>query len=98
KIPLGPGYQVRFARAIREAAAMPTIAVGLITDPKQAEAIVASGDADLVAMARAMLWDPRWPWHAAAVLGAQIQAPMQYWRSAPREAAGAIANARLGMR
>jgi 2,4-dienoyl-CoA reductase-like NADH-dependent reductase (Old Yellow Enzyme family) len=98
KIPLGPGYQVPFAREIRRATDIATIAVGLITDPNQAEAIVAAGDADLVAMARAMLWDPRWPWHAAAALGAQIQSPRQYWRSAPREAANAIANAKLGMR
>jgi 2,4-dienoyl-CoA reductase-like NADH-dependent reductase (Old Yellow Enzyme family) len=98
KIPLGPGYQVPFARAIRRATSIPTMAVGLITDVKQAEAIVASGDADLVAMARAMLWNPRWPWHAAASLGAQIHAPTQYWRSAPREAANVIAEAKLGMR
>jgi 2,4-dienoyl-CoA reductase-like NADH-dependent reductase (Old Yellow Enzyme family) len=98
KIPLGPGYQVPLARAIRRATSIPTMAVGLITDAKQAEAIVASGDADLVAMARAMLWNPRWPWHAAATLGAQIQAPQQYWRSAPRDAANVIANAKVGMR
>jgi 2,4-dienoyl-CoA reductase-like NADH-dependent reductase (Old Yellow Enzyme family) len=98
KIPLGPGYQVPLARAIRRATSLPTMAVGLITDAKQAEAIVASGDADLVAMARAMLWNPRWPWHAAAILGAQVQAPQQYWRSAPRDAANVIANAKLGMR
>src|SRR5450755_3038944 len=98
KIPLGPGYQVPLARAIRRATSLPTMAVGLITDAKQAEAIVASGDADLVAMARAMLWDPHWPWHAAAVLGAQIQAPQPYWRSAPREAANVIANAKVGAR
>jgi len=53
---------------------------------------------DLVAMARAMLWNPRWPWHAAALLNAQVQAPQQYWRSAPRDAANVIANAKLGMR
>ena len=98
KIPLGPGYQVHFSRQIRHAVSIPTIAVGLITDARQAEAIVASGDADLVAMARAMLWDPRWPWHAAAVLGAQVPAPPQYWRSAPREAATVLANVKLGMR
>jgi 2,4-dienoyl-CoA reductase-like NADH-dependent reductase (Old Yellow Enzyme family) len=98
KIPLGPGYQVPLARAIRRATSMTTIAVGLITDAKQADAIVASGDADLVAMARAMLWDPRWPWHAAATLGAQVQAPKQYWRSPPREAANVIAQAKVGMR
>ena len=98
KIPLGPGYQVPLARAIRRATAIPTMAVGFITDAKQAEKIVAAGDADLVAMARAMLWNPRWPWHAAAILGAHIQAPTQYWRSAPREAAAVIAHAKLGMR
>jgi 2,4-dienoyl-CoA reductase-like NADH-dependent reductase (Old Yellow Enzyme family) len=98
KIPLGPGYQVPLAREIRRATSMATIAVGLITEAKQAEAIVASGDADLVAMARAMLWNPRWPWHAAAILGAQVHAPKQYWRSPPREAADVIADAKVGMR
>jgi len=98
KIPLGPGYQVPLARAIRSATSIPTMAVGFITDAKQAERIVASGDADLVAMARAMLWNPRWPWHAAAILGAHIHAPTQYWRSAPREASDVIAHAKLGMR
>jgi 2,4-dienoyl-CoA reductase-like NADH-dependent reductase (Old Yellow Enzyme family) len=98
KIPLGPGYQVPLARAIRHATSIPTMTVGLITDAKQAEAIVGSGDADLVAMARAMLWDPRWPWHAAATLGAQIHAPTQYWRAPPREAANVIAHAKVGMR
>ncbi|HQR11328.1 MAG TPA: NADH:flavin oxidoreductase/NADH oxidase [Casimicrobiaceae bacterium] len=98
KIPVGPGYQVPLARAVRAATSMPTIAVGLITDAKQADAIVNSGDADLVALARAMLWDPRWPWHAAATLGAQIEAPKPYWRSAPRDAANVIAHAKIGMR
>ena len=64
---------------------MPTMAVGLITEPQQAEAILTSGKADLIAMARGMLYDPRWPWHAAAELGAQIEVPPQYWRSQPRE-------------
>jgi 2,4-dienoyl-CoA reductase-like NADH-dependent reductase (Old Yellow Enzyme family) len=98
KIPLGPGYQVPLAREIRRATGIATMAVGLITEAKQAEAIIASGDADLVAMARAMLWDPRWPWHAAAALGAEVRAPEQYWRSPPREATGVIARARIGMR
>jgi 2,4-dienoyl-CoA reductase-like NADH-dependent reductase (Old Yellow Enzyme family) len=98
KIPLGPGYQVPLARAIRGATSIPTMAVGLITDPVQADAIVKSGDADLVAMARAMLWDPRWPWHAAQTLGAQIEAPKPYWRAAPRDAANVIAHAKVGMR
>jgi 2,4-dienoyl-CoA reductase-like NADH-dependent reductase (Old Yellow Enzyme family) len=83
KIPLAPGYQVPFAQAIKEATGLPTIAVGLITEAKQAEEIVASGKADMVALARGMLYDPRWGWHAAAELGGQVEAPPQYWRSQP---------------
>lgn len=98
KIPLGPGYQVPLARAIRDETGMPTMAVGLITDARQAEAIVSSGAADLVALARAMLWDPHWPWHAAATLGAQVEAPKPYWRAAPRDAGDVIAHAKVGMR
>ena len=65
-----PNYQVPLARAVKEAVPdMPVIAVGLITEPHQAEAIVATGDADMIAIARAALYDPRWPWHAAAALG-----------------------------
>ncbi len=84
QIPLKPGYQVPFAEAIK-ATGIPTFAVGLITEPKQAEEIIASGQADFVALARAILYDPRWPWHAAAELGAQVEAPPQYLRSQPRE-------------
>jgi 2,4-dienoyl-CoA reductase-like NADH-dependent reductase (Old Yellow Enzyme family) len=62
---------------------LPTIAVGLITEAEQAEAIIAGGDADAVSLARAMLYDPRWPWHAAATLGAHVSAPPQYLRSQP---------------
>ncbi len=98
KIPLGPGYQVPFARRIRAAVGIATIGVGLITDTKQAEAIVAAGDADLVAMARAMLYDPRWAWHAAAALGGEVHAPEQYWRCAPREAGRIFGDTKLGMR
>jgi NADPH2 dehydrogenase len=83
KIPLSPGYQVPFAQGIRDATGVTTMAVGLITEPKQAEEIVASGKADLVALARGMLYDPRWGWHAAAELGGQVEAPPQYWRSQP---------------
>jgi 2,4-dienoyl-CoA reductase-like NADH-dependent reductase (Old Yellow Enzyme family) len=83
KIPLGPGYQVPFAQAIKEATGVTSMAVGLITEAKQAEDIVASGKADMVALARAMLYDPRWGWHAAAELGGQVEAPPQYWRSQP---------------
>jgi NADPH2 dehydrogenase len=83
KIPLGPGYQVPFAQAIKEATGVNTIAVGLITETKHAEDIVASGKADMVALARGMLYDPRWGWHAAAELGGHVEAPPQYWRSQP---------------
>lgn len=88
KIALAPGYQVPLARQVKDAVTMPVIAVGLITDPDQAEAIVANGDADAVAIARAALYDPRWPWHAAAALGATIAVPPQYERSEPREHRG----------
>ncbi|WP_156293845.1 NADH:flavin oxidoreductase/NADH oxidase [Serratia oryzae] len=83
QIPLGPNYQVPFAETIKRKVGMPTIAVGLITEPEQAEAIVATGQADMVALARGILYNPRWPWHAAAKLGAKVQAPPQYWRSEP---------------
>ncbi|MGC2809605.1 MAG: oxidoreductase, partial [Bradyrhizobium sp.] len=83
KIPLSPGYQVPFAQALKQRAGVTTIAVGLITQPNQAEEIVASGKADMVALARGMLYDPRWGWHAAAELGGHVEAPPQYWRSQP---------------
>lgn len=98
RIDVGPGYQVGFAATVRAATTRPAIAVGLITEPRQAEEIVASGRADAVALARAMLYDPRWPWHAAAELGAQVVAPPQYWRSQPREHADLFASAEHGQR
>jgi len=82
-IPVGPSYQVPLARAVKQATTMPVVAVGLITDFDQAEAIVATGDADMIALARTILYDPRWPWHAAAHFGAQVKAPNQYLRSQP---------------
>jgi 2,4-dienoyl-CoA reductase-like NADH-dependent reductase (Old Yellow Enzyme family) len=85
KIPLGPGYQVQFAQAIKQGAGVNTIAVGLITEAKQAEEVVASGKADMVALARGMLYDPRWGWHAAAQLGGHVTAPPAYWRAPPHE-------------
>lgn len=97
-IKVGPGYQVSFAEQVRAAVGIPVIAVGLITEPEQAEAIVAEGRADAVALARAMLYDPRWPWHAAAKLGAKVVAPKQYWRSQPREFKDLFENASVGMR
>ena len=72
--------------------------MGLITEAEQAEAIVATGQADLVALARGMLYDPHWPWHAAAKLGARVQAPRQYWRSQPRELTGLFGDIRIGQR
>jgi 2,4-dienoyl-CoA reductase-like NADH-dependent reductase (Old Yellow Enzyme family) len=98
KIPLGPNYQVPFAEHIRRATGLTTVAVGLLTEAAQAEAIIASGQADLVALARAMLFNPRWPWHAAAQLGAQVDAPPQYWRSQPRELTGLFGDVRIGQR
>lgn len=84
-IPVGPGYQVPLARAVKQAVGIPVVAVGMITDYDHAEAIVATGDADMVALARGMLYNPRWPWHAAAHLGASVSAPPQYLRSQPRQ-------------
>jgi 2,4-dienoyl-CoA reductase-like NADH-dependent reductase (Old Yellow Enzyme family) len=83
RIPLGPNYQVPLARAVKAATTMPVVAVGLITEFEQAEAIVGTGDADLIALARAILYNPRWPWHAAAHFGATVMAPNQYLRAQP---------------
>ena len=85
QIPVGPSYQVPLARAVKKATRMPVIAVGLITEFEQAEAVVGTGDADLIALARTILYNPRWPWHAAAHFGAQVKAPDQYLRSQPRQ-------------
>jgi 2,4-dienoyl-CoA reductase-like NADH-dependent reductase (Old Yellow Enzyme family) len=84
KIPIGPGYQVEFAARIRREANIPTAAVGLITDPVQANDIIAKGEADLVFLARAMLRDPYWPLRAAAALGETASWPAQYLRAAPQ--------------
>src|SRR3954464_11366109 len=85
QIPVGPSYQVPLARAVKAAVRMPVVAVGLITEFEQAEAIIGTGDADLIALARTILYDPRWPWHAAAHFGAQVQGPPQYLRSQPHQ-------------
>jgi 2,4-dienoyl-CoA reductase-like NADH-dependent reductase (Old Yellow Enzyme family) len=82
KIELGPGYQVPFARAIRAEAGIATGAVGLITEPDQAQQIIESGAADAVLLARAMLRDPYWPLHAARTLGVDVKWPVQYERAA----------------
>ncbi|MEA3122580.1 MAG: hypothetical protein QOH33_2165 [Paraburkholderia sp.] len=97
-IKLGPGYQVPYAQRVKAEVGLPTIAVGLITEPEQAEAIIANNEADAVSLARAMLYDPRWPWHAAATLGAAVYAPKQYWRSQPREFKDLFIGASFGQR
>lgn len=84
KIPVGPGFQVPFAERIRKEAGVPTAAVGLITDPLQANGIIASGQADMVFLAREMLRDPYFPLHAAAALGEPVSWPVQYLRAAPQ--------------
>jgi 2,4-dienoyl-CoA reductase-like NADH-dependent reductase (Old Yellow Enzyme family) len=98
KIALGPGYQVPFAEAVRNETGLATIAVGMITDAHQAEAIVRDGRADMVALARGFLYDPRWAWHAAAALGGKVQAPRQYWRALPREAPPIFGDITFGQR
>lgn len=98
QIPIGPGYQVPLAATVRRNTEMPVMAVGLITEPEQAEAVIAEGHADMVALARGLLYNPRWPWHAAAKLGAQVQVPRQYWRSQPAEHKTLFGSIRIGQR
>jgi len=98
KIPLAPGYQVAFARAIRAATGLATTAVGLITDAAQAEAILNAGDADLIALARGLLYQPRWPWAAAAELGGTVAAHPAYWRCAPRGTSAIFGDTIMGGR
>jgi 2,4-dienoyl-CoA reductase-like NADH-dependent reductase (Old Yellow Enzyme family) len=98
RIQPAPGYQVPFAEAIRKETGMKTISVGLINDAQQAETIIASGQSDFVALARGMLYDPRWPWHAAAHLGATIAAPPPYWRAPPHKHSGLFQDVKFGTR
>lgn len=98
KITLGADYQVPFARQIRQASDLATTAVGLITQAQQAEIILQNGDADLIALARAFLYQPRWGWQAAAALGGQVQANPAYWRCLPREAQTAFGPVTVGGR
>jgi 2,4-dienoyl-CoA reductase-like NADH-dependent reductase (Old Yellow Enzyme family) len=79
----GPGYQVPFAERVRAESGINTIAVGMITQPRQAEAIIANGQADMVALARGLLFNPRWPWHAALELGVELEYHDRYKRCAP---------------
>lgn len=80
KVPTGEGHQVEFSAVVKREAEMPTMTMGMIQDPIHAERIVADGDADFVALARAVLSDPHWPWYAAAVLDGEISYPEQYLR------------------
>jgi 2,4-dienoyl-CoA reductase-like NADH-dependent reductase (Old Yellow Enzyme family) len=84
-VPDGPGYQVPLSERIRQETGLITIAVGLITEPRQAETILSEGKADMVALGRGMLYNPRWVWHAADQLGAQIKYPQQYQRCRPSQ-------------
>ncbi len=83
KIPVGPGYQAQFAEQIRREAGVMTGAVGMITDPAQADHIIRTGQADVAIMAREMLRDPYWPLRAARELGQPAAWPVQYLRAAP---------------
>ncbi len=98
KIAIGPKYQVPFAKVVKEASGLPTITVGLITDPHQAEEILQDGDADLIALARAFLYKPRWAWEAAAALNATVHANERYWRCLPREAQSVFGSVKVGQR
>jgi 2,4-dienoyl-CoA reductase-like NADH-dependent reductase (Old Yellow Enzyme family) len=98
KIPIGPGYQVHLAQLVRQRCGLPTIAVGMITEPAQANAVIEQGEADLVALARSFLYKPRWGWEAAAALGGQVQATPSYWRCTPREAGQIFGTVRFGQR
>lgn len=84
KIPAAPGFQAPFAERVRKETGVPTAAVGLITEPQQANDIIANGQADIVLLAREMLRDPYWPLHAAEALGDTATWPVQYLRAAPR--------------
>jgi NADPH2 dehydrogenase len=90
KIALSAGYQVPLARAIRASSGMLITTVGLITEARQAEDILQAGDADLIALARAFLYQPRWGWQAAAALDGTVAASPPYWRCLPRQAQAAF--------
>jgi 2,4-dienoyl-CoA reductase-like NADH-dependent reductase (Old Yellow Enzyme family) len=97
-IKLGPHYQVPFSKIVKEKSGVPTITVGLITDPHQAEVILQEGDADLIALARAFLYKPRWGWEAAAALGGTVASNERYWRCLPREAQAIFGKVKIGQR
>jgi NADPH2 dehydrogenase len=98
KIEIKPAYQLPYATAIKLACELPVISVGMITEPQQANAIIANEQADMVALARALLWNPRWGWHAAAELGATVAAVPQYGRSLPAGKNRVFGDLPFGMR
>ena len=98
KIPAGPGFQLPFAQQVKQATGMTTIGVGLITEAQQVEAALEAEQCDLVAVARALLFNPRWPWEVAAQLGGQVAASSPYLRSLPARAKEIFGNVRIGMR
>ena len=98
QIKLKPGYQVEFAATIKQAVGLPVTAVGLITEPEQAEQIVADQLADAVMLGRGFLNDPRWPWRAASALGETLDAPAPYWRCIPANQANPFNETTYGTR
>lgn len=98
QIAVGPNYQVPFAKAIKEQSGLTTFAVGMITEPLQAEKILQEGQADAVALARAFLYKPRWAWEAAAQLAGTVEASPQYWRCLPKEAQAIFVDLKMGQR
>ncbi len=94
RTPTTPGYNVPIAARVKKEAGIVTRMVGMITEPAQAEAIIASGEADQVSLARAFLDDPHWGWHAAKALGAEVARPVQYARAGPKLWAPAAAPAK----
>ncbi len=93
RTPSDPGYNVPIAARVKKEAGIATRVVGMIVEPEQAEAIIAKGEADMVALARAFLDDPHWGWHAAKALGAEVARPLQYQRVGPKLWAPAAAKA-----
>ena len=87
-----------FAKQIRAETTLPTIAGGMLSDAQQAEAVLQNGEADLIALARAFLYQPRWGWQAAAALGGEVQGNPAYWRCLPREAQAIFGKVSVGMR
>jgi 2,4-dienoyl-CoA reductase-like NADH-dependent reductase (Old Yellow Enzyme family) len=98
EIPSGPGYQVPFAEEMKQHTNMKIMTVGMITEPEQAEEIIFSGKADMVAIARGMLYNPRWTWHAAEKLGGSVHYPKQYLRCRPHVRNDVFADRGSGMK